>query len=180
MNTRRPILSVIGSGAPLEGQVEETVRSLGRQAVEAGFRVCTGGLGGVMAAAAAGARTADGYREGDTLGFLPSGERETANPDIDIAVPTGLGLARNLLVVSAADVVVAVSGGSGTLSEIALAWQLGRPIISLSGHGGWADRLAQTTLDDRRSDQILHAESVEDVIALALDTYAMSRGGADK
>lgn len=169
MNTRRPILSVIGSGDDLTPRVEADVRALGRMAVDAGFRVCTGGLAGVMAAVSAGARSAAAYREGDTLGFLPSTDRDSADPDVDIAIPTGIGLARNLLVVSAGDVVVAVGGGSGTLSEIALAWQLGRPIIVLSSCEGWAARMVGERLDDRRGDRVLEGTTVEEVIGLAVE-----------
>ena len=87
---------------------------------------------------------------------------------MDVVIPTGVGLARNLLVVSAADVVVAVGGGSGTLSEIALAWQLGRPIIALSSCEGWAARMVGERLDERRADEVLEGASVEEVIRLAV------------
>jgi hypothetical protein len=91
--------------------------------------VCGGG-GGAMEAACRGARSAGGT----TVGILPGPTREDANPFVDIAIPTGLGEARNALVVRAADAVIAVGGGVGTLSEIGLALKMGRPVIGL---GTW-------------------------------------------
>lgn len=161
-------MSVVGAGTALEPTAEALCLELGRRAVEAGFRIASGGLGGVMAAVSRGAHRASSYREGDVLGILPSYDPESANPDVDIAVPTGLGYARNLVLVSLADVVVAVEGGSGTLSELALAWQLGKPIVALRGVGGWSERLAGETLDDKRPGRIEGADSAEEAVALAL------------
>jgi uncharacterized protein (TIGR00725 family) len=131
--------------------------------VEQGWRLVTGGLGGVMEAASRGAHTAACYREGDVVGVLPSGDPSTANPYVDIAVPTNLGIARNVLVVSMADAVIAVAGGAGTLSEIALAWQLGRVVVGLAV-GGWGERVAGHALDDKRPDVVIAARSAEDAI----------------
>jgi uncharacterized protein (TIGR00725 family) len=91
--------------------------------------VC-GGLGGAMEAACQGAKQAGGA----TVGLLPGPDRAEANPYVDVALPTGLGEGRNLLVVRAADVVIAVGGGYGTLSEIALALRHGKPVV---GIGSW-------------------------------------------
>ncbi|HEY4939024.1 MAG TPA: LOG family protein, partial [Actinomycetota bacterium] len=85
------------------------------------------GGGGAMEAACRGARTAGGT----TVGILPGPTREDANPFVDIAIPTGMGEARNALVVRAADAVIAVGGGVGTLSEIGFALKMGRPVIGL-------------------------------------------------
>jgi uncharacterized protein (TIGR00725 family) len=103
----------------------------GRLLAARGAVVVCGGLGGVMAAAAAGARAAGGI----TVGVLPAADRAAAGPDLTVAVPTGLGQARNNVVVNAADAVIAVGGSWGTLSEIALAMRAGRiPVVQL---GGW-------------------------------------------
>ena len=91
--------------------------------------VC-GGLGGTMEAACRGARSAGGT----TIGILPGLDRADANPYVEVAVPTGLGEARNALVVRAADAVIAVGGGYGTLSEIALALKAGKRVVGL---GTW-------------------------------------------
>lgn len=107
---RRPVLSVIGSASPLEPAVENLCLELGRRAIEAGFRLVTGGLTGVMTAVSKGARSAPAWREGDILGVLPSYDRSTANPFVDVSIPTGLQLGRNVIVVAMADVIIAVGG----------------------------------------------------------------------
>jgi len=120
-------VSVVGPGscAPEEERIAEEV---GSRLAGAGALVVTGGLGGVMAAACRGARRAGGT----TLGLLPGDDRGEANPWVSVAVPTGLGEARNVLVVRAADALIAVGGGHGTLSEIALALRIGRPVVGLA------------------------------------------------
>ena len=102
----------------------------GRELARRGAVVVSGGLGGVMEAACRGAK-AEG---GTTVGILPGTDRTAANPWVDIAVATGLGEARNVLVVAAADALVAVGGEYGTLSEIALALKAGKPVV---GIGTW-------------------------------------------
>jgi uncharacterized protein (TIGR00725 family) len=91
--------------------------------------VC-GGLGGVMEAACRGAKEAGGT----TVGILPGSDRSDANPHVDVAVSTGLGEARNALVVRAADALIAIGGGYGTLSEVALALRAGKRVVGL---GTW-------------------------------------------
>jgi uncharacterized protein (TIGR00725 family) len=103
---------------------------VGRLLARRGAVVVCGGLGGVMEAACRGAS-----REGGTtVGVLPGLDRGAANPFVSVAVPTGLGEARNALVVRAADALIAVGGAYGTLSEIALALKAGKPVIGL---GTW-------------------------------------------
>src|SRR6185503_10528984 len=94
--------------------------------------------------------------EGDVIGILPSGDRETANPFVDIVIPTNMGYARNVLVVSTADAVVGVGGGAGTLTELAMAWQLGRIVIGLDVEG-WSRKLAGEKIDGQRSDVVISA-----------------------
>jgi uncharacterized protein (TIGR00725 family) len=113
-----------GHGSALALAAEEVGAEVARsQAV----LVC-GGLGGVMAAACRGAKRAGGL----TVGLLPGDDRAAANEWVDIAVPTALGEGRNLLIVRMSDAVVAIGGGYGTLSEIALARKIGRPVVGLS------------------------------------------------
>jgi uncharacterized protein (TIGR00725 family) len=101
--------------------------SVGRRLAEAGAIVVCGGLEGVMAAACRGAGASGGL----TVGILPGHERERANEWVKVAIPTGLGELRNGLVVRAADIVIAVGGAYGTLSEVALALKTGVPVIGL-------------------------------------------------
>jgi uncharacterized protein (TIGR00725 family) len=102
----------------------------GRLLAGRGAVVLCGGLGGVMAAAAAGARAGGGI----AVGVLPAADRAAAGPDLTVAVPTGLGQARNNVIVNAADALIAVGGSWGTLSEIALAMRAGRiPVVQIAG-----------------------------------------------
>jgi uncharacterized protein (TIGR00725 family) len=122
-----PQISVIGSGAEHEPRAEE----VGRLLAERGATVVCGGLGGVMAAAARGARSACGT----TIGILPGEDRTAANEWIDHVVVTGIGHARNLAVVGSGDAVIAVGGRWGTLAEIGFARVLGRYVVILEP--GW-------------------------------------------
>jgi uncharacterized protein (TIGR00725 family) len=122
-----PYIAVVGPGAASQAETwmaEEVGAGLAR----AGAVVVTGGLGGVMEAASRGAKS----RRGQTLGILPGTDRTEANGWVDVAVPTGMGEIRNALVVRAADALVAVGGGPGTLSEIALALKGGKPVVGLA------------------------------------------------
>lgn len=101
--------------------------AVGAEVARAGATLVCGGLGGVMAAACRGAAAHGGL----TVGLLPGDDREAANPWVEVVIPTGLGEARNVLVVRAADAVVAVGGGWGTLSEISLALKAGLPVAGL-------------------------------------------------
>jgi uncharacterized protein (TIGR00725 family) len=122
-------IAVVGPGSASVAQLE-AAEEAGAAIAEAGAGLVCGGLGGVMEAACRGARS----RGGMTLGLLPGTDREAANGWVVVAVPTGLGEARNALVVRAADTVVAIGGGWGALSEIALALKTGVPVV---GVGTW-------------------------------------------
>jgi uncharacterized protein (TIGR00725 family) len=119
-------VAVVGPGdaSPAELAVSE---ELGAALASAGAVVVCGGLGGVMEAACRGAKS----RRGLTVGLLPGLDRSAANGWVDVALPTGMGELRNGLVVRAADAVVAVGGGAGTLSEIAFALKAGRPVMGI-------------------------------------------------
>ena len=124
MSTR--YVAVIGPGDATTSQ-QAVASEVGRLLAEAGATVVTGGLGGVMQAAARGAWEAGGL----TVGLLPGEDRSAANPYLAVALPTGLGEARDALVVRAADTVIAVGRGLGTLAEIALALKTGTPVVGL-------------------------------------------------
>jgi uncharacterized protein (TIGR00725 family) len=109
-----------------------------------------------MRAASEGARSSDRYREGDIVGIVPGADPGDANVFVDIVVPTNMGIARNVLVVASASAVVAIGGGAGTLSEIAVAWQLAKPIVALDVEG-WSRRLQRAKLDDRRAEAVVAA-----------------------
>jgi uncharacterized protein (TIGR00725 family) len=117
---------VVGAGDAGPEQ-RKSADEVGRLLGERGAVLVCGGLGGVMEAACRGAKEAGGT----TLGILPGLDRAEANPYVDVAVPTGLGEARNALVVRAADALIAVGGGYGTLSEVALALKSCKPVVGL-------------------------------------------------
>ena len=119
-------MAVVGGGEA-GPEVVAVAEELGRELARRGAVVVCGGLGGVMEAVCRGAR-AEGGR---TVGILPGDDRGEANPYVDVAVATGLGEGRNLLVVRTADAVIAVDGEYGTLSEIALALRLGKPVVGI-------------------------------------------------
>lgn len=164
----RHVAAVIGANSPSEALTAQA-ELLGRGLVDAGFRVATGGLGGVMTAASRGARASERWTEGTVVGVLPGLVAAEANPFVDIVVPTGMNYARNVVLVAMADVIVAVGGGSGTLSEIALAWQHGKPIIALDRGEGWSSRLAGERLDHRRDDLLHRATDAGAAVQLALE-----------
>ena len=121
------IVSVIG-GRQCNAEVERIAHNLGIKLSKVANHLCCGGLGGVMMAVCRGFK----HGKGVTIGILPGYSKKDANKYIDLAIPTGLGLARNLLVVKTGDVVVALPGAAGTLSEIAYCLQFGIPVISLN------------------------------------------------
>src|SRR6185295_3198569 len=127
MPAPRAWIAIVGPGSAEAAELE-TAEEAGAAVAEAGAGLVCGGLGGVMEAACRGARS----RGGLTLGLLPGSDRDAANGWV--AVATGLGEARNALVVRAADAVVEIGGGWGTLSEIALALKTGVPVV---GVGTW-------------------------------------------
>lgn len=124
------LISVIGAGSP-DAQARKWAFEVGRLVAGRGFGVVCGGLSGVMEAACQGCCEAGGL----TVGILPGSEAEQANPWVRVAIPTGLGQARNVIVVMAGCGAVAVAGGPGTLSEIGHAMKMGRPVVGL---GTWS------------------------------------------
>ena len=121
-----PYVSVVGSGTASE-ELYEKARQIGRLVAGRGATVVCGGRSGVMEAAARGAAEAGGT----AIGILPDEDRGGANEYLTYSVATGTGHARNLAVVCSGDVVIAVGGEYGTLSEIGLALKVGRPVVAL-------------------------------------------------
>ncbi len=119
-------IAVVGGGNwPLS--VAQQAEAVGQELARRGAVVICGGLGGVMEAVCKGARS----QGGTTIGILPGNSRHDANPYVTIPIATGMGYARNVLVVKSADAVIAIDGEFGTLSEIAFALQWGIPVIGL-------------------------------------------------
>jgi len=123
-------IAVVGASSASDAELA-AAETVGRALGEAGATLITGGRSGVMEAASKGAAGAGAT----TIGLLPGTDRAEANRYVSVAIPTGLGELRNGLIIRAADAVVAVGGGYGTLSEVALALRAGVPVI---GVGTWA------------------------------------------
>jgi uncharacterized protein (TIGR00725 family) len=122
------VVAVIGPGGPsVDPDHLRIATEVGAGIAEAGATLVCGGLDGVMAAASEGARRAGGV----VLGLLPGSDRDAGNPYLSIAIPTGLGEARNALIIRTADAVIAIGGGYGTLSEIGFALKTGRAVIGI-------------------------------------------------
>jgi uncharacterized protein (TIGR00725 family) len=128
---RQPHIAVVGDGDPRGPDAHRLLEwgeEIGQLLARGGATVITGGLGGIMRAASRGAAGVGGR----TIGLLPGADAGDANEFVEIALPTGLGVVRNLVVVTAADAVIAVGGRHGTLSEIGLALRMGRHVVALS------------------------------------------------
>ena len=162
----KQIIAVIGN-ANIENDIEKQKISfeLGRLIIDNGFILATGGFGGVMEYASKGARKSKNYTENSIIGVLPDYNSDNANKYIDIAIPTGFGLARNLMLISMSNAVIAVGGGSGTLNEISASWQMNKLIIGLQVNG-WSEKLCGKALDERRNDIIFCAKNAQEAIDL--------------
>ena len=148
-NHRQKRIAVIGAGT-CDPETKKLADEVGWRIAKAGAILICGGMSGVMEAAAQGAKKGNGM----TIGILPSYNPNDANIYIDIPISTGLGHARNVIVVASSDAVIAVGGEYGTLSEIALALKLNKPVIALKS---W--HLRQT-------DKIKIAHSPEEAVKL--------------
>jgi uncharacterized protein (TIGR00725 family) len=152
----RPYVAVAGPGDADE-ETLAVAEQVGAELAERGAVLVCGGLGGAMEAACRGAKATGGV----TIGILPGRDRRDANAHVDVAVATGLGEARNALVVRAADALIAVGGGFGTLSEIALALKLGKPVVGIDS---W--ELAKPA---GAVDAVRRASSAREAVAAALE-----------
>ena len=158
-----------GAHDPVPEATLTAAYEVGQLIAREGAVLVTGGTTGVMEAASRGAHEAGGL----TIGVLPGTERGSANQYVDIALPTGLGTARNLIYTRGCDAVIMVGGGAGTLNEVTITYQAGRNVVVLEGTGGWADRIRASLvdgryLDDRRGPEIYFAQTAADAVARAM------------
>jgi len=170
---RQPIVGVMGGSAAdsADAATLELAREVGRRLAAAGALLLCGGRGGVMEAAARGAREGGGR----VIGVLPyaPGEGEP-NPFVDCALFTGLGDGRNYVNASTSDVLIALRGGPGTLSEIALGLKLGVPVVLLDAWDFLAGQPALGALGDRPA---VHVRSAEEAVAAAFRLIGYAAGG---
>ncbi len=156
MSAKNKFIAVIGNSKASEQEIK-LAGEIGREIAKNGAILVCGGLDGVMEAACRGAVSEGGL----TVGILPGTDRNDANRYVKIPVVTGIGYARNIIVVKSAQAVIAVGGGYGTLTEIGYALKNGLPVIGL---GTW--KLSKTGNTD---DAIIRADNAADAVAMALD-----------
>lgn len=144
-------IGVIGAGS-CDMELRQTAEEVGSLIAKNGATLFCGGHGGVMEAAAKGARSEGGL----TVGILPGDTRKTANPYIDIAVVTEMGHARNVIIARSADVLIAIGGEYGTLSEIAHSLKMGKTVVTLDSK--W------------EIEGTIKATGPEDAVRIALDS----------
>ena len=167
----KKIVAVVGDGKiEKESLKYKLAFEMGKALIDSGYRVQSGGLGGIMEAVFQGAKSSENYQDGDTIAIIPSFDRSEANNYADIIIPTGIDVMRNGMVVNA-DGVIAIGGGSGTLSEIALAWSLFRLVIAFTNVDGWSSELAGRKLDSRErykaiDDKIYGVETPQQAIEI--------------
>ncbi len=164
---RFPLIGIIGPNASLcPPALYHFGEALGRRLARYPVGIVCGGMGGFMEAVCKGVKSAPHAFSGPTVGILPSETPQDANPYIDIVIPTGMGTARNVLIVNSAALLIAAGGGAGTLSEIAFAWQRRKTVLCVQGFGGWAEQTAGRQLDSRADGLLIPVSSIE-----AIDTY---------
>ena len=155
----RNLQVVVIGDANADKEKYDFCEALGKYLGENGHTVITGGRSGVMEAVSKGAHMHGSI----TVGILPSGNLEDANPWCKVIIPTALGHGRNILTALAADVVIAVGGRAGTLTELGFAWIYHKPIISVTKFGGWSKELSEKRIDDRRTDNIIAVDSLDEL-----------------
>ena len=168
-------IGIIGS-RNLSRENLELVTKLSEFLIDEGYRTVTGGLGSLQESVHRGAKLSKNSSDCDTIAIIPGFNPSELVNCADVIIPTGIDLYRNVMVANS-EVVIAVEGGAGTLSEIAYAWQLNRPIIAI-GKGGWAEKLSGVNLDSRRpKDHLIDCigdkpeEIIDQVIRLTNENY---------
>lgn len=163
MVTKKQIAVVGGSELTAKKEDLSIAFNLGKALIDNNYRIISGGKGGVMREVFKGARSSKNYTDGLTVGIVPSSSISEANNYCDVVIATGIGIARNLVIINSADAVIAIGGGSGTLSEMALAWQMNKLIFAFNTEG-WSKKLGNTILDNKRTDKIILIDSIDELI----------------
>jgi uncharacterized protein (TIGR00725 family) len=159
-------IQIVVIGDSIENETNNNLAyETGKFIASQGWVVLNGGNGGVMAASSKGATENNGI----AISILNSSNIDGGNSYATIKIPTGIGWARNSVNVLAGDVVVAIGGKSGTLSELSFAWCYGKPIIAFANSEGWSAELAGKAIDDRHGDTIISVETVDELKTALLD-----------
>ena len=172
MPRRLQILVIGNSDDGCTTEHEKAAYEIGRRIAEAGAVLISGGLGGVMRASCRGSHDAGGL----AVGILPQENHAAANEFCDIVIPTGMGLTRDFVDAMAADGIIIVGGGAGTLSEACAGYMHGRPMVAVRGTGGVADQVAGEYLDHRRRQRVGEADSAEESVRMILEMISAQAG----
>lgn len=183
---RRKIVAIIGDAKIEKDSLKyQMAFEMGKALIDAGYRIQTGGMSGVMRAASEGAKTSKNYKEGDIIAIVPSFDVNEVNEFADIVIPTGLDVLRNALVANAS-AVVAIGGGAGTLTEMGFAWSFYRLVLGFCNVDGWSKKLANQKIDERvryenlPDDKVFGVESAEQAISILnekIDLYTKRHKG---
>jgi len=156
-----PNLAIVG-GNQASNQEYQLAKDLGKVLASYPIHLICGGKTGIMEAVAQGFQEAP-ERKGIILGIMPGEDKSEANPYLDMVLPTGLGLLRNGLIARSCDAMIAIGGGSGTLSELVMAWHENKPLAIL-GASGWYQALSGQKIDQRQAENIQGFKTLEDIM----------------
>ena len=146
-------------------ELEKLAYETGAEVAKSDSILITGGLGGVMKAASRGAKENNGL----TVGIIPQNDMSEANEFCDVVIPSGIGLMRDFLNALSADGVIAIGGGSGTLSEICASYMYSKPIVVLKNSGGTSTKFANQYLDHRKNVKIIGADTPKHAMEILLE-----------
>jgi uncharacterized protein (TIGR00725 family) len=164
MNRKKPSIGIIGPNADkCSGEVYEFALKLGVELSLRDLHLVSGGKQGIMEAVFKGTKSVKGSKA-LTIGIIPEDDKKFANDFCDVVIPTGIGTARNKLIINTSDIIIAIAGGAGTLSEMAFAWQMRKPIIAYTQFEGWAKRLADKKIDNQPNTNIQPANSLVELL----------------
>jgi uncharacterized protein (TIGR00725 family) len=161
---RKLQIAVIGYNKDCTEAAKKAAYEVGKEIARAGAVLVCGGLGGVMESACRGAKENSGL----TVGIIPQEDFSYANQYCDIVVCTGIGHARDFIVASSADGIIAVGGGFGTLIELGVGDMLKKVIVAMAGTGGMADRYGGKLLDERNSVPVIKVEDAKAAVDVIL------------
>jgi len=145
-------------------KAKEIAYEVGKEIAKAGAIILTGGQFGVMEAASKGAQENNGL----VVGILPRADKFHGNEYIDVVIPTGIGFARGQALINSADGVIAVEGGTGTLSELCVSYWSKIPTVAIIGSGGTADKFAGQKLDSRERAPIVGVKTAKEAVEYIL------------
>lgn len=164
---RKLQISVIGYNKDCTENARKVAYEVGKEIAKAEAVLVCGGLGGVMESACRGAKE----NGGTTVGIIPQEEFSYANQYCDIVVCTGIGYARDFIVASSGDGIIAVGGGVGTLIELGVGYMTKKIIVAMAGSGGVADMYGGKFLDERKRAQIAIAKDAKEAVQVILEKY---------